>query len=306
MKAIQYTAYGDSSVIKTADVEKPVPKENEILIKVTAITVNPMDMKIRSGALQKAIPVQLPFVPGLDIAGTVEAVGAGVSRFKTGDAVFATTLGGTYAEYAVIDEAKAALQPANVSTSEAASLAIPIVTAYTALVQEGQLAAGQRVLVHGAAGGVGSIVVQMAKAMGAYVIGTASGKGVSIAKELGADEIIDYKTADFSQQLTDIDLVADLVGGETQTKSFAVIKKGGKLISLVMPPSPELAEQHGVTAKFVSSEPSFKKLEFGRDLVEKGKIKTQIARTMKLDEAAAAQDLVSAGGVDGKVVLVIE
>ena len=292
MKAMQYTAYGDSSVVKTADLKIPEPKENEILIKVAAITINPMDMKIRSGTLQKVMPVQLPYTPGLDIAGIVEAVGNDVTRFMKGDAVFATTFGGTYAEYAIVKEVQAALMPDNTSAIEAASLAVPLVTAYT-------------VLVHGAAGGVGSIVVQMAKAIGAYVIGTASGKGIAVAKELGADEVIDYKNTDFTQQLKDIDLVADLVGGETQAKSFSILKKGGKLISIVMPPPSELAEQYGVTAKFISSEPSHKKLEYGKDLVQQGKIKTQIAKTMALDEAAAAQDIVSAGGIDGKVVLTV-
>jgi NADPH:quinone reductase-like Zn-dependent oxidoreductase len=306
MNAIEFTAYGDSGVIQLKQADKPQPKENEILIKVAATTVNPMDMKIRSGALQKQIPFPLPFIPGLDVAGTIEAIGSKVSRLKVGDDVFATTFGGTYAEYVAIDENKAATIPKNANFKEAAALAVPLVTAYTFLVEVGQLKTGQRILIHGAAGAVGGIMVQMAKALGAYVIGTASGKGLALAKSFGADEVIDYKTQDFTKLVKDADLVIDLAGGETQAKSFKVIKNGGLLLSAVMPPSEELAQQYHVTAKFISSAPSYQKLEFGKKLVEDGKIKTHISKIMKLKDAAQAQDLVSAGGINGKIVLVTE
>jgi len=305
MKAIQFETYGDSGVLQLKQTEKPQPGENEILIKVAATTVNPFDMKVRSGSMQKMVPINLPWTPGSDVAGSIEAVGVGVSRLKVGDEVFATTFGGTYAEYVIVKEAQAALIPKNVSLPEAAALAVPIVTSYTFLVQGGELKAGQRVLIHGAAGGVGGIMVQMAKALGAYVIGTASGEGLELAKSLGADEVIDYKNQDFTKLVKDVDLVIDLAGGETQTKSFGVVKKGGKLLSAVMPPSQELAEKYGINAQFISSEPSNKKLEFGAKLVEAGKIKTQIAKIFKLEDAGKAQDLLSGGGVNGKVVLVV-
>jgi len=305
MKAIQYAAFGDSGVIQLNQVGQPQPNENEVLIKVAATTVNPFDMKVRSGAMQKIMPVNLPYTPGSDVAGTVEAVGSGVSRLKVGDKVFASTFSQTYAEYVVLKEEQTAIIPNNVSFNEAASLAVPLVTSYSFLVEGGELKAGQRVLIHGASGGVGSIVVQMAKALGAYVIGTTSGDGLALAKSLGADEVIDYKTQDFAQLVKGVDLVIDLVGGETQAKSFGVIKQGGKLLSAVMPPSEELAQQYHITARFISSAPSHKKLEFGAKLVEEGKIKTQIAKVMKLEDAAQAQDLVSAGGLNGKVVLVV-
>ena len=305
MKAIQYTAYGDSGVIKLNEVDKPQPNENEILVKVGATTVNPFDMKVRSGAMQKQVPVDLPYTPGSDLAGTVEAVGSGVSRLKVGDKVFASTFGSTYAEYVVLKEDQTAVIPNNVSMNEAAALAVPLVTSYSFLVEGGELKAGQHVLIHGAAGGVGGVMVQMAKALGAYVIGTASGEGLALAKSLGADEVIDYKTQDFTKLVKDVDLVIDLAGGETQIKSFDVVKEGGKLLSAVMPPAAEMALQRHITAKFISSAPSYKKLEFGSKLVEQRKIKTQIAKIMKLEEAAKAQDLVSAGGLNGKVVLVV-
>jgi len=306
MKTIQYNAFGDSSVLQLVQVDKPSPKGGEILIKIAATTVNPIDMKVRSGYMQKIIPLNFPITPGSDVGGTIEAVGANVSRLKVGDKVFANTFGGTYAEYVVLKEEQAAWIPKNVGLIEAASLAVPLVTSYTFLVLGGEVKPGQRVLIHGAAGGVGSIMVQMAKALGAYVIGTASGEGLALAKSLGADEVIDYKTQDFTALVKDVDLVIDMAGGETQIKSFKVLKQGGKLLSAMMPPSQELAEQYHVEAKFISSEPSYKKLEFGAKLVEEGKIKTRIAKILKLEDAAEAQDLVSGGGVNGKVVLEVE
>lgn len=303
MQAIHYSSYGESDVIQRSEVDKPAPKEEEILIKVAAVSVNPMDIKVRTGALQERMPVKLPFIPGLDVAGTIEAVGDKVSRLKVGDQVFATGFGGTYAEYATIKAEQAALVPTNVSMAEAAALAVSLVTVYTFLVENGQLEAGQKVLIQGASGGVGGIMVQMAKALGAHVIGAASTAGTETVKSFGADEVIDYKTQDFTQLVEDVDLVIDLVGGETQKRSFGVVKKGGKLLSAVAPPSQELAKKHGVTANFYSSSPSHKKLEFGTKLVEAGKIKPNVSETMKLGDAAQAQDKVTAGGVEGKIVL---
>ena len=305
MKAVEYVAFGKSNVLELKQVDKPGIKEDEVLIKIKATTVNPLDMKIREGYMQKMIPVQLPFIPGSDAAGVIEAIGSKVTRLKVGDEVFTTSFGGSYAEYIAVKEEQVALKPSNVSFNEAASLAVPFATAYNVLVEIGALKAGQKILIHGAAGAVGGVMVQMAKAIGAYVIGTASGIGVAMAKNLGADETIDYKTQDFINLVKDVDFVADLVGGETQIKSFEVLKKGGKLLSIVMPPSAELAEKFGVTAQFVSLPPSHKKLEFGVKLLEQGKIKASIAKTIKLEQAAQAQDLVSVGGLNGKIILEI-
>ena len=305
MKAIQYTAYGNSTVLELTEIEKPICGEDDILVKIIATTVNPWDMKVRAGFLQKMMPVTFPYTPGIDVAGVVEAVGSAILKVKPGDAVYATTGGGSYAEYITIKEMQAALLPKNISTNEAAALAVPVTTSYTLLVEAGQLQAGQKILIHGAAGGVGSNMVQMAKAMGAYVIGTASGEGITIVTKLGADEVIDYKTQDFTQIVSGIDIAADLVGGDAQKKSFEVLKKGGKLISIFTPPPVELAEKYGVTAQFISSTPSSKKLDFAKQWIEEGKIKAQIAKTMKLEQAAQAQDIVTKGGVNGKVVLEI-
>ncbi len=305
MKAIEYIAFGKSDVLALKQADKPGIKEDEVLIKIKATTVNPLDMKIREGFMQKMMPVQLPFIPGSDAAGIVESVGSNVTRLKAGDEVFATSFGGSYAEYIALKEGQVALKPVKVSFNEAAALAVPFATVYNVLIEVGNLQAGQKILIHGAAGAVGSIMVQTAKALGAYVIGTASGAGVAMAKTFGVDEVIDYKTQDFTKLVKEVDFVADLVGGETQSKSFSVLKKGGKLLSIVMPPSAELADKFGVTAQFVSLPPSYKKLEFGIKLLEQGKIKATIANVVKLEQAAQAQDMVSAGGVNGKVVLEI-
>ncbi len=306
MKAMMYKSFGNSDVLELKQVDKPGVKDNEVLILVKATTINPFDMKIRSGNLQKMMPVQLPFIPGLDESGIVEAVGSKVTRIKVGDEVFATSSSGSYAEYVVTNEDQVALKPGNITFDEAASLAIPLATSYAVLVEAGQLKQGQKVLIHGASGAVGSIMVQMAKALGAYVIGTASGIGVDRIKELGADEVIDYKTQDFTTLVKDMDIVADLVGGETQLKSFEVLKKGGKLLSIVMPPPAELAEKFNVTAQFVSSMSSHEKLEYGIKLIEQGKIKPAISKVIKLEQAAQAQDLVAHGGVNGKIILEID
>jgi NADPH:quinone reductase-like Zn-dependent oxidoreductase len=305
MKAIQFNAYGNSSVLELKQIDKPSFQEDEVLIKIAATTVNPFDMKVRDGKMQAMIPTRFPSVPGSDVAGVVEGVGGKVKGLHLGNEIFATTFGGTYAEYAALKEFQVGIKPRNVSMNEAASLAVPLVTAYTLLVETAQVKAGQKILVQGASGAVGSAVVQMAKSLGAYVIGTATGKGIAYLKSIGADEALDYKTQDFMILVKDVDLVADLVGGETQARSFQVLKKGGQLISIFMPPPPELAEKFGVKAQFINSGPSSLKLDYGRKLVEAGKIKPHIAKTFKLEQAAEAQDLVTKGGINGKVVLEI-
>ncbi len=307
MKAIQYNNFGNSDVIELVNIPAPeVKNENDVLIKVKAASVNPLDVKIRLGYMQKMRPVQLPFTPGLDVSGIVTAIGSAVTKFKVGDEVIAATMENAYAEYVVTSEHVVSLKPGNISFEEATSLAVNIGTAQTILFTEGKLSSGQKVLIQGAAGSVGATMVQLAKNNGLYVIATASGKGVELVKSLGADEVIDYKTQDVSSLVKDVDLVADCAGGESQAKLFEVLKSGGKLLSIAGMPSPELAEKHNVDARFISSDLSAKSLENGLSLVSEGKIKPLVSKTFKLEEAAQAQDLVSAGGVNGKVVLIVD
>ncbi|MEY3243312.1 MAG: hypothetical protein RIR11_4751 [Bacteroidota bacterium] len=304
MQVIQYQSFGQSDVLALAEVAAPqISTENDVLIQVKAASINPLDMKIRMGFMQAMRPVQLPFTPGLDAAGIVTAVGSGVSRFKVGDEVMAATMMGAYAEYIVAKEDNVSLKPDNISFVEAASLVVNLGTAQSILFAEGKLEKGQKVLIQGAAGAVGATMVQLAKNNGLYVIATASGKGLELVKSLGADEVIDYKSQDVTVLVKDVDLVADCAGGDTQSKLFEVVKSGGKLLSIAGMPSPELAQKYNVEARFVSSNLSAKSLENGLNLVREGQIKPIIAKTFPLTDAAQAQDLVSAGGINGKVVL---
>jgi NADPH:quinone reductase-like Zn-dependent oxidoreductase len=304
MQVIQYQSFGQSDVLALAEVAAPqISTENDVLIQVKAASVNPLDMKIRMGFMQAMRPVQLPFTPGLDAAGIVTAVGSGVSRFKVGDEVMAATMMGAYAEYIVAKEDNASLKPDNISFVEAASLVVNLGTAQSILFAEGKLEKGQKVLIQGAGGAVGATMVQLAKNNGIYVIATASGKGLELVKGLGADEVIDYKSQDVTTLVKDVDLVADCAGGDAQSKLFEVVKSGGKLLSIAGMPSPELAQKFNIEARFVSSNLSAKSLENGLNLVREGQIKPIIAKTFPLTDAAQAQNLVSAGGINGKVVL---
>lgn len=306
MKAIQYKDYGSSAVIEQVEVSRPsIQNENDVLIQVKAIGVNPIDMKIRMGLMKEIRPVEMPFIPGGEASGIIVAVGGAVSKFKIGDEVIALTWKNAYAEYATANENFVLLKPEGLSFEEGASIVVNIGTSQSVLFTEGRLEKGQKVLIQGGAGAVGGAMVQMAKAAGAYVIATASGEGVALAKKLGADEVIDYKLQDATNIARDIDLVADTAGGETQEKLFQVLKPGGKLLSIATPPSPTLAEQYNVNANFVVSDISSKTLQNGIDLIEAGKFQTIVSKTFKLEEAALAQDYLTAGGVNGKVVLIV-
>ena len=305
MKAIVYTEFGNSDVIKVIETEKPTINDDEVLIKSYAVSVNPADIKYRKGLMQQRLPVELPYIPGLDVAGTIEAVGSNVSRLKVGDKVFGGKHGNTYAEYVSLKENDTSIIPSNVSFNQAAALLVPLVTAYSFLIENGAVKKGQRLFIQGITGGTGQVMLQMAKSLGLYVIGTASTSGIALVKSLGADEVFDYKDEDVTNLVKDVDLVIDLVGGETQVNSFKTLKEGGKLFSGAMPPSQDIAKEYNVEAKFISSTYSYKKLDYGTQLVQEGKIKPQPITALKLQEAAKAQDLLSKGGINGKVVLEI-
>jgi NADPH:quinone reductase-like Zn-dependent oxidoreductase len=306
MKAIQYTAFGGPEVIQFVETEKPEITDNEVLIKAEAVSVNPADIKFRKGEMQERMPVTLPYIPGLDVAGVIEAVGQNVSRLKVGDKVWGGTFGDTYAEYVALNEDLVSLMPNNTNMKEAASLLVGVVTAYSFLVENGNVKENDRVFIQGAAGGSGGIMLQMAKSLGAYVIASASGEGIAWCKANGADEIIDYKNQDFATLVKDVDFVIDFAGGESTDKSFEIIKEGGKLYSAAGMPSQELAQKYGVEAKFISSTITPQKMDYGKKLVEEGKIKPHIVETLKLKDAAKAQTLLSAGGLNGKIVLEID
>ena len=252
MKAIVINQYGDKNKLKEEELEKPEPKVDEVLIEIHAAAVNPIDWKLRYGYLEDKFAFDFPIVLGWDAAGIVTEVGGNVSSFKEGDRVFVRpelTNRGTYAEYTTAKADLIAEIPENISFEEAAAVPLAGLTAYQCLVDVGKLESGNKVLIHAGAGGVGSFGIQIAKNMGAYVATTGSTKNVEFLKSLGADEVIDYTKDDFSQILEDYDLVIDTLGGEIQDKSLNILKKGGKLVSIVEEPDQAKADELEINAK---------------------------------------------------------
>ena len=229
MKTQRFHAFGGPGVLKMEDLPRPDLGEEEMLVKVMAAGVNPVDYKIREGKYPAVKADNLPYVPGREIAGVVEACGGLVDEWKEGDAIFAM-LGiehGGYAEYAIVKDSEAAAKPRSLDFVAAASVPLAGLTAWQGLFRYGELKAGQRVLIHGGSGGVGHFAIQFAKALGAYVITTVSAQHIDFVRSLGADEVIDYKAQRFEDVVKDVDLVYDLIAGETQERSFEVLKRGG-------------------------------------------------------------------------------
>jgi len=306
MKAIRFHNYGDSGALKYEDVPIPEIGPPEVLIKVHAAGVNPVDWKIREGYLQSFLPYHLPLIPGWDVAGTVASAGALVTRFNAGDQVFSRpdiSRNGAYAEYIAVRTDELALAPGSIPLEHAAGIPLAALTAWMALFDKADLRAGQSVLIHAASGGVGTFAVQLAKLAGARVIGTTSGRNIDLVKSLGADEVIDYLSEDFSTRVKDVDVVFDTLGGDTQTKSFSVIHKGGVLVSIVDPPDTSVAQQHGVVAHHAFVVPNGARLQELAGLVDAGKLKVIIEKEFPLSEAKAAQDFNQTGRTRGKIIL---
>ena len=306
MKAVCIYSYGGPDVLVFEDAPKPHPGEGEILVRVHAAGVNPVDWKIREGHLKEMLKHTLPLVLGWDVSGVVTALGSGVTRFKVGDEVFSRpdiSRDGAYAEYIVIRESEVALKPKSINHLHAAALPLAGLTAWQTLVDAAALSAGQRVLIHAAAGGVGSMAVQIAKDRGAYVIATASARNHDYLRELGADEIIDYETMRFDEKAAEMDVVLDTMGGETQERSWKVLKKGGILVSIVSPPSTDTAVTYGVRSAFVFIEPNAAQLSELAALVDAARLKVHVATVLPLAEAKRAHQLSEGGHTRGKIVL---
>ncbi len=303
MKAIRIHQYGGPEVLAQVEMQRPTPAPDEVLIKVAAAAVNPVDWKLRAGYVKEIFPLTFPSTLGWDVSGTVEEVGADVTRFKRGTEVYALLEGGGYAEYAVAKEAVVAQKPRTLDHVQAATVPVSGVTAWQALFEVAGLHAGQKVLVHAAAGGVGVFAVQFAKAKGAYVIGTASSKNQAFLHELGVDKAVDYQKTRFEEVVRDADVVLDTLGGETQERSFKALKKGGILVSIVQPPSEELAAKYGVRALFYGAHASASHLAEIASLIDSGKVKTVVDTVLPLAEARRAHELSQGGHVRGKIVL---
>ena len=305
MKAIVINAYGNEDVLDYVDVERPEPKVGEVLVKVHVAAVNPADWKIRDG-MGERFGFKLPLILGGDIAGTVEEVGDDVEIFKKGDAVYGMTLSslsGGYAEYAVAKAIAIAPKPESIDFEEAAAIPIGALTAWQAMFDLANLSSGQRILITGASGGVGSMAVQFAKAKGAFVIGTASGKNEQFVRDLGADEFVDYTRQPFEEIVKDVDVVFDTVGGDTLERAFQTLKKGGFLVTSAQTPSEEKAKEFGTEAAFVFCKPNAGQLTEINRLIEEGKLKIYIETVLPLTEVKKAHQLSQSGRTRGKIVL---
>jgi NADPH:quinone reductase-like Zn-dependent oxidoreductase len=302
MMAVQIHEYGGPEVLTLESVPRPQPGRGEVLIRVHAAGVNPVDWKIRAGYLKEFVPLQMPAILGKDVAGEVEAVGPGVSRFREGDEVYGITKV-AYAEFVVAQENEIALKPRCVEFFQAAGIPLAALTAWQALFEAGELMKGQRVLIHGAAGGVGGFAVQLAKINGAYVIGTSSKRNESFLRELGVDQVIDYRTTRFENEVRDVDLVLDTRGGETQDRSWSVLRQGGTLVSIVEPPSQPEAAKHRAKAKLVTHHPNARELEEITRWVERGKLKVFVDPLLSLAEVKRAHEISQLGHTRGKIVL---
>lgn len=308
MKAVRIHHYGNSEVLKYEDAPMPEITSTDVLVRVVAASVNPVDWKIREGYLKEMITYPMPLTLGWDVSGVIEAVGADVTRFKVGDAVFSRPdikRNGTYAEYVAIRADEVALKPKTISHVEAASLPLAGITAWEVLITAGKLKAKQRVLIHAGSGGVGSLAIQLAKSRGAYVIATTSGRNSDFVKSLGADEVIDYKTQKFQAVVKDVDLVFDTLGGEVQEASWSVLKPGGILVSIVSPPPEERAKALGMRSAFVFIEPSAAILAELAALVDAGSVRPIVGAEFALADIAKAHTFSQTGRTVGKIVLYV-
>ena len=303
MKAAQINSYGRADAIVFQDAPKPEPKEGQVLIEVYASSVNPFDDKIMAGMMKAVRPLDFPFTPGEDVAGVVAI---GNDKFKKGDRVWADAGifgggSGAMAEFAVAKSNKVGHMPKNLGFREAGTLPLVGVSALQALEDHIELKKGQKIFISGGAGGIGTIAIQLAKHLGAYVITTASSESTELVKGLGADEVIDYKTEDFRQKVHSVDAVFDTVGGESNAKAYEVIKRGGIIVAMSAPVNEELMKKYDVRAVSQGTTTTTETLDRLARLVDTGAIKPVIQKVYPLAETAKAFAAFEAGGLKGKI-----
>ncbi|WP_073952071.1 NADP-dependent oxidoreductase [Streptomyces kebangsaanensis] len=310
MRAVGQDVLGGPGVLKVTEVERPAPRPNEVLVRVRAAGVNPTDWKHRATGGFLGEP---PFVLGWDVSGVVEATGIGASLFRPGDEVFGMLpypFGhGSHAEYVTAPARSFAPKPAGIDHIQAGALPLVSLTAWQALVERADLRAGQRVLVHAAAGGVGHVAVQIAKARGAYVIGTASAGKHDFLRGIGVDEPVDYRTTDFAEAVRDVDVVLDTIGGDTSLRSLRVLRPGGLVVSILPVGSDDFYEEAGrlgVRALRMLVDADHHGMRAIAELVEEGGLRAEIAGTFPLAEAAEAHELGETGRTTGKLVLLTD
>lgn len=303
MKAARIHDYQAAPVVE--DVPTPEVGPTEVLVRVAASALNPLDVKMQSGEMRHFFPIDFPYTIGTDLAGTIDRVGSDVAGWKAGDQVVARvdpTAGGAMAEYAVVPASYLTDAPASLPLTEAAGIGTAGATAWQALFEVAHLKSGQTILVHAGAGGVGSFAIQLARDAGARVIATASGEGLDIARRLGADQVIDYRAEDFARRLSDVDVVLDTIGGDTQQRSFDVLRSGGVLVSIVSPPDEALAKAHGVTATFFPHQSDAERLRKVAEKMDAG-MELLVDRTLPLDAIGEAFSHQASGRARGKVLV---
>src|SRR5579859_407090 len=304
MQAIRVYQYGGPEQLKLEHIPLPAPQPGEVLVHIHAAGVLPAEWKARQGFFRAFQPATFPYIPGSAFSGTIKEVGAGVTAFKIGQAVFGRSTMGTYAEYTTVSANTIALKPVSLGFDEAATISGGATTAWEALFDRGELQADQRVLILGASGGVGSFAVQFARWKGAHVIGTTGPANLDFVRSLGAETVIDYTTTPVEQVAHDVDLVLDAVGGQALESAWLTLKHGGTLISITGQPSQEKARKLGMRALFFSgTPPSTERLQTLAHLIEEGRVKTTLASIFPLHKAILAHELSQSGHGRGRIVL---
>ena len=304
MRAVRVHTFGDASHLKLENIPRPELPADGILIRQRATSVNPVDWKMRDGDFPPVGEDALPVTPGGDVAGVVEGVGASVPNFEAGDEVYGLIgIVGAYADYVIAKPQMVAKKPQTVDFGEAAAVPLAALTAWQGLIDLGGLAAGKRVLIHGGTGGVGHFAIQIAKPKGAWVATTVSGQEADFARELGADQVVDYKTERFEEVVEPVDIVFDLIAGDTQTRSFGIIKPGGALVSTLGEPDSDLGTRHGIRTAGFLVEPNADQLGELAALVDDGQVKITVQRRFPLEDIAAAQDMLEKEHTRGKIVV---
>lgn len=304
MKALRVHDYNAAPIVEDADL--PVIGPSEVLVRVKAASLNPLDVKMQHGYMHAFFPVSFPYALGTDLAGTVERTGSLAAHWRAGDEVIARvdpTSGGAVAEFVAVPSDYLVRAPSSVPLTHAAGLATGASTAWQALLEMADIKAGQTLLVHAGAGGVGSFAIQLARSAGARVIATASGAGIEIARRLGADLVIDYRNENFSDRVSDVDVVLDTIGGETQQASYGVLRAGGLLLATASPPDEALAKAHNVNATFVFHASDASRLQKVAKKIDDGSLKILIDSQVELADAVKAFDHQASGRAKGKIIV---
>ena len=305
MRAVQIQQYGSRSEMNLETIAIPEPSEGEVLVKIFAAGVNPLDWKIREGYYAEIIPQTFPLTLGWDFAGEITSLGKNVSNWSIGDAVYGRpefSKNGTYADYIVVSADEIAAKPKTLSWQESATVPLVTLTAWQALKDIGNVKQGDRVLIHAGSGGVGIAAIQIAKHAGATVYTTSTHQNAGFLKDLGVDEVIDYIQEDYSK-LENLDIVLDTIGGEVLGKSWTTLKKGGNLISIVEAPDEELAVKHEVHASFCFGQANFEQLSKISNFIDSGNLKVVLANIFQLEEIAKAHEKSESGHTRGKIVI---